>query len=530
VLPDLASQPSVPPQPHLTAHIGLPEHPLVAPSGSWGYQAPFLPQQAPGQPSSTRRTLRLVGTIALSIAVALTGGFGLSHLVSSGPKAPAAAPAPTYPAAWDARVAPLVDYVEKTRGLTFDRPVFVDFLTPAEYTASVHVPSPTQADRLDAQRHAGLYRSVGLISGNVDLAASGNQIADQGTLAYYSHRTKRIDVRGTDLTVGLRVTLVHELTHVLQDQHFDLTRIEGMADSGQQTAFQTLFEGDAVRIEDAYMASLSPADKTALDAEQNSQKGAAETGLTGVPTALVTLFGAPYDLGAELLAVLNNKSGNTAVDDAFRNPPIDEAQVFNPWLYLTQQQPDKLAQPSLAKSEKKFDSGDFGALSWYVTLAQRIDPHLALQAADAWAGDSYVAFEQNQKVCVRSDVNATSAATSATLAAAFTQWAATMPGSGATVTPRGKGIEINSCDPGIAADLAPIAGAQGAMVFPVARTDIALSFIKKGATTAQARCAGNAVVLAYSEADLSDPTGAPFTSPAGALRLQKTIAVCRGAT
>jgi hypothetical protein len=428
-------------------------------------------------------------------------------------------------------VVPLVDYVEKARGLTFNHPVFVDFLTPAQYSASVHVPSPTQADRLDAQRHAGLYRSVGLISGNVDLSSAGNQIADQGTLAYYSHRTKRVDVRGTDMTVGLRVTLVHELTHVLQDQHFDLTRIERMANSGEQIAFQTLFEGDAVRIEQGYAASLPAPEKAALDAERSAQQGSSGASLAGVPTALVTLFGAPYDLGAELLAVLSNQSANSAVDDAFRNPPVDEAQVLDPWLYLSHTQPSKLADPTVAKGAKRFDSGDFGALRWFVVLAQRIDPHVALQAADAWAGDAYVAFEQNKRVCLRADVDATSAAAGDTLANAFSQWAHTMPPTAASsVSRRGNGVEINSCDAGTAADLAPIAGARQAMVFPVARTGITLSALKQGATTAQARCAGNAVAQAYSGAELADPTGAVFTSPGGQARLRQTVSACRGAT
>ena len=34
-------------------------------------------------------------------------------------------------------------------------------------------------------------------------------------------------MRGTDLTdVDVRVTIVHELTHALQDQHFDLTKLD----------------------------------------------------------------------------------------------------------------------------------------------------------------------------------------------------------------------------------------------------------------------------------------------------------------
>jgi len=500
----------------------LPPQPPTAP---WGFEPPAAPPP-PARRRTALRTLRTVGIVALVIAVGLGAWFGLTKLTSGGSPV-AHAVAPIFPATWDARVVPLVDFVEKTRGLTFKHPVFVDFLTPSQYSTSVHVPAPSQADRTDDQRHAGFYRSVGLVSGNVDLAATSNQIADQGTLAYYSHHTKRVDVRGTDLTVGLRVTLVHELTHALQDQHFDLTRIDRMASTGAQTAFQSLFEGDAVRIEEAYAASLTAPERAAYATERNAQKGSADTGLASVPPALVTLFGAPYDLGAMLLAVLEHKNGNAAIDDAFRNPPVDEAQVFDPWVYLANQQPDKVADPATAKGENRFHSGDFGALSWFVTISQRIDPHPALQAADAWAGDRYVAFERNKQVCVRADIDATSAAAGDRLAAAFTQWGQAMPASTAAVTRRGNGIEVNSCDPGTAANLQPIPTAQEALVVPVARTEIALSALKQGATTAQARCAGSAVALAYSEAELADPSEAALSSPAGQIRLHQTVAPCR---
>ena len=55
-------------------------------------------------------------------------------------------------------------------------------------------------------------------------------------------------MRGTDLSddVDVRITLVHELTHALQDQHFDLTKLDEQVEtSGQDFALTALVEGDA---------------------------------------------------------------------------------------------------------------------------------------------------------------------------------------------------------------------------------------------------------------------------------------------
>ena len=49
----------------------------------------------------------------------------------------------------------------------------------------------------------------------------------------------------------MRVTLAHELTHVLQDQHFDLERLAD-PDFDRADELRAMAEGDAGRIEDAY--------------------------------------------------------------------------------------------------------------------------------------------------------------------------------------------------------------------------------------------------------------------------------------
>ena len=49
-------------------------------------------------------------------------------------------------------------------------------------------------------------------------------------LAFYDPDAKEVVIRGGTkfLDVPHRVVLAHELTHVLQDQHFDLNRLEAL--------------------------------------------------------------------------------------------------------------------------------------------------------------------------------------------------------------------------------------------------------------------------------------------------------------
>lgn len=281
-----------------------------------------------------------------------------------------------------------------------------------------------------------------------------------------------------------------------------------------------------MRIQDAYVRALPAADQAAYASEATAQQNNSTAGLSKVPPGLVSLFAAPYQLGPELLKVLVAKGGNPAVDQAFRSPPVDELQVLDPYLYLSHQQPLAVPAPSLRTGEKRFGGGDFGALSWYVVLSQRIDPHLALPAADAWGADAYVAYTSEHRSCVRARIVASTAAGVAPLRVAFDAWAQVMP-PGDSVAPSANGIVLSACDPGPGANLAPISTAGDALVLPVARTEFTLGATSAGAPLAFARCAASKVAQTYGETDLLDPSGAAFSSQAGQAKLQQLVAPCR---
>ncbi len=122
---------------------------------------------------------------------------------------------PTIPTIGTRGVADLADFVEEERGRSFEHPVYVDFLTEDEYTdlARTEEDDLSDADRETLEQAEAMHRAMGLAEGDLDLLAALNDVVDSGTLAFYDSDVDRVRVRGTDLTPGLRVTLVHELTH-----------------------------------------------------------------------------------------------------------------------------------------------------------------------------------------------------------------------------------------------------------------------------------------------------------------------------
>ncbi|HEX2578478.1 MAG TPA: hypothetical protein VHK88_19185, partial [Aquihabitans sp.] len=178
---------------------------------------PFPGLYADAKPPVDRAPRWLLALSSLVVLALVAGG---AYVVLRGGK--------QYPSAWDPRVAPIARWVADERDLEFDHPVEVQFLSEEEYskaaTGGEAVEDPDQDAALDDA--LAQLRALGLVSGEVDLGEASDTLSDSGTLAYYDPSAEKVFVRGTKLTPSLRVTLAHELVHVLQDQAFDLERIQ----------------------------------------------------------------------------------------------------------------------------------------------------------------------------------------------------------------------------------------------------------------------------------------------------------------
>src|SRR4051794_23745401 len=289
----------------------LPPPPPSSPAPSQGWPPPSAPQAPPPAepwptPPRPRRRGRAI-FVVLGLLVVAVVAVGLVVFTRG------SHPGVAHPDQWDPRVVDIVHFDEKHRGLEFEHPVFVDFLSPDEYSQRARNEANQLSD--DAKKklasEAGELRALGLMTGNVDLFAAENELADSGTAAFYDPDTHRVSVRGTDMTVELRVTLAHELTHALQDQHFDIgtKREAAFATSGESTAFRALVEGDAVRIENEYVDSLSESERSEYFASNSASVEKSQEQLTDVPKALQAFMAAPYLYGPPFAELLDANGG-----------------------------------------------------------------------------------------------------------------------------------------------------------------------------------------------------------------------------
>ena len=431
-----------------------------------------------------------------------------------------------YPDAWDPRVEEYVEVVEDERDLEFKHPVQVDFLTEEEFEKRVTADEEdlTDEDRKEIEQVTGVFRALGLIGSDVDLFDTMNELQQAGVVGYYSYDDERIRMRGTELTPDVQSTLVHELTHALQDQHFDLGKrveeLEEADDSAAASAFDAIVEGDARRIETSWREELSEEDRKALDDSQADQLEDFEADSKDIPDVLETLMAAPYAFGEALLEVATQEGGDEAVDALFESPPTNEEHQLDPWSLIEDDETAiEVPEPELAPGEEEFDKDPFGALGWLVVLAERLPAKQAFVAADGWGGDAYVAFERDDVSCIRVNYRADSDEDLGEMETALTDWVEAGPKGAAKVRADGPMLVLESCEPGPGAPTTANGGSEDAVSLALSRTYLSATLVDSGFDSSQARCSADRLVQEFTLEELNSPTTEQE-------RVQEVIAPC----
>jgi hypothetical protein len=389
---------------------------------------------------------------------------------------------------WDRRIAPIAHQVERLRHLKFLHPIPARFLSDRAFhrlvTSEGDRPSK-RARRRNRTAEAEL-RTLGLVDGAFDLGKTVDDVNGADVLAFYDPDKKRIVVRGTSFDAEHRVTLAHELTHGLQDQHYDLTRLQDRADSANRDdALTALVEGDATRIEGDYYDTLSRKDQRAVDraesADPTAPANGSEPANPDVGAAGDSFVGAqlesPYATGPAMVEVLLAHGHRAELARAFRQPPSTQLQMVQPARAASRVRPARLAAPRPARGTHRLANGpdDIGAMDLYFLLASRLPDAVALQAADAWGnGRELMTERRDHTICADLAFAGRDRATSRRLGDAIRLWAAAMPAGAVTVD--ATGLRIHGCDPGPAAT-APPNSAEDALGFAADRAFVEASMV-----------------------------------------------------
>lgn len=313
-------------------------------------------------------------------------------------------------------ISELEAFVEKTRGLKFLHPVKVTLLDDKAFRK--RIAEASKPDKAEADKLARVLRALDLIKPGVDLVKAQQALLGGAVVGYYDSKAKALFVRGGKPTPAVRQVLVHELTHAVQDQHFQIDRPDlDKRDDESSQAFSGLLEGDAVRIERAYSATMSQKERDQADKEQSSQVG----DLGSVPRVLIESLTFPYTVGPRFVQAVVQAAGQARLDDAFTNPPSTSEQLIHPTKFLAGEGALPVQEPPA--NGKIIDRGVFGEFGFIQQLENVItDQDTLLRAAAGWGGDKYVAWDEGSKTCVRVDAVMDTPQDADELRTALRQW------------------------------------------------------------------------------------------------------------
>jgi hypothetical protein len=259
------------------------------------------------------------------------------------------------------------------------------------------------------QEEALRFKALGIIPKQSDYQKLLMDLYESQVAGYYDNIKKRF-VMASWLSDSVQLGIaVHEQTHALQDQHFNLTNFleHKKYTSDELFARSALVEGDAsiVMYNQANQSAGLPSLEELTNVNLYIMQNVIATGFLAEsnPEAanLMQLMIFPYSSGLHFTHYLLKDNGFSAINRAFKQPPKSTEEILHPEKYGEAQDFEVLNIQDLRDmSKEKIDLfaadtlGEFSLGLYLKTLG--IEADLATKAASGWAGD-LIALSKSEK-------------------------------------------------------------------------------------------------------------------------------------
>jgi hypothetical protein len=303
---------------------------------------------------------------------------------SSPPSSPPTSPPTTapLPPAPTVVIPELQQFVSETRGLPFTADVPIALLSEEDFGPRLLATFPPEA--LDALLWE--LQTLGVIGTGPDAMDQLEAMLTENLAGVY--QDGQVLVRGEQRSPAVDSTIVHELTHALDDQHFPFVRPE-LADVQDETPFglDAVIEGSAMNVEAAWARSEGFEYESPNEAELFE-------GLVMFPKYV---FGEPY------VRALLEAGGNPRLDEAFRSPPKTSKEVMESEHHLSGYTPTPVEPPPVPDGAEVVHQGLFGQVRFWQMFTQVLAREDADELASTWTGDWQVVWVDGLDQCRRVD-------------------------------------------------------------------------------------------------------------------------------
>ncbi|MEJ2247363.1 MAG: hypothetical protein P8Y80_15000, partial [Acidobacteriota bacterium] len=144
----------------------------------------------------------------------------------------------------------VIQRVEKLRGLEFTAPVRKGVKTREEISSYLREQIQEEYSREELEREGRLLSKLGLIPSTLDYVEFVLELLAEQVGGFYDQEKKIFYIASWLPVEEQKPVMVHELTHALQDQYFDIEKIldedHAIENDDRVMAHQALLEGDGM--------------------------------------------------------------------------------------------------------------------------------------------------------------------------------------------------------------------------------------------------------------------------------------------
>jgi len=303
------------------------------------------------------------------------------------------------------RLGAVQDKVAALRGLHFKQPVEAKVATKTDVIVLLIEELHEQLTPEDFESFETSFEKFGVLPPNTDLLALLVGLYSEEAAGLYDPRGKRLWVNEEIAGFFSEIALSHELTHALQDQHFDIMSMPLMEKGEDDLVLATsaLLEGDAsISMFQYFLGDSALVDEVVdagvadmMDAMLPVYGGA----LGDAPGLIKAVVVFPYTYGMEFVQAVKRIGGWQAVNQLYQVRPISTEQILHPAeKFLDNDPPVSVDLPDLSpllgEEWKALPANVLGEFQLRVVLGELLEDAAAAElAAAGWDGDRYRCYK-----------------------------------------------------------------------------------------------------------------------------------------
>jgi hypothetical protein len=241
-------------------------------------------------------------------------------------------------------------------------------------------------------------KKLGLLPADFRLRPFIVRLLSEQVAGYYDPRTREFYLADWIDLDAQKPVIAHELTHALQDQHFDLRRFERWPkhDSDAELAAHALIEGDATVTMMQYVSRDLRRQLAMLRSLFAGGAGSTEV-YDSAPRVLRESLVFPYTQGSAWAGAVHRRGGWELVSAAYKRLPASTEQILHPEKYFAGEAPARVALRDLSRSLgagwRMIDHDVNGEWGCYLLLDEWLrSADVSRRAAAGWGGDRYALY------------------------------------------------------------------------------------------------------------------------------------------